>query len=122
MLFLNREVLPVVSLPPSPQRHGGSDLRNEPISRANMKETKIFPVWRNEPNQSRHCPVAHLRQTRYSLGYMKTSNGLWKECLQGRIAQPLASELDKFESEVLLKKAGKMEDKVFAETRRRRGA
>jgi sulfite reductase (ferredoxin) len=53
---------------------------------------------------------------------MKTSNGLWKECLQGRIAQPLASELDKFESEVLLKKHGKMEDKVFAETRLRRGS
>jgi sulfite reductase (ferredoxin) len=53
---------------------------------------------------------------------MKTSSGLWKECLQGRIAQPLASELDKFESEVLLKKAGKMDDKVFAETRLRRGS
>ncbi|HLK48328.1 MAG TPA: nitrite/sulfite reductase [Bryobacteraceae bacterium] len=53
---------------------------------------------------------------------MKTSNGLWKECLQGRIAPPLASELDKFESEVLLKKAGKMEDKIFAETRLRRGS
>src|SRR5690349_6376237 len=53
---------------------------------------------------------------------MKTSNGLWKECLQGRIAPPLASELDKFESEVLLKKHGKMDDKIFAETRLRRGS
>ncbi len=53
---------------------------------------------------------------------MKTSNGLWKECLQGRIAEPLASELDKYESEVLLKKHGKMDDKVFAETRLRRGS
>ena len=53
---------------------------------------------------------------------MKTSNGLWRECLQGQLPQPLASELDKFESEVLLKKAGKMDDKVFAETRLRRGS
>ena len=53
---------------------------------------------------------------------MKTSNGLWKDCLQGRIAPPLASELDKFESEVLLKKHGKMDDKIFAETRLRRGS
>src|SRR5579862_9752041 len=53
---------------------------------------------------------------------MKTSNALWKECLRGRLPQPLAGELDKFESEVLLKKQGGMEDKVFAETRLRRGS
>jgi len=53
---------------------------------------------------------------------MKTSNGLWKECLHGRLPEPLASELDKFESEVLLKKQGKIDDKVFAETRLRRGS
>ena len=53
---------------------------------------------------------------------MKTSNGLWKECLRGRLSEPLASELDKFESEVLLKKQGKIDDKIFAETRLRRGS
>jgi len=53
---------------------------------------------------------------------MKTSNGLWKECLRGRIAEPLAGELDKFESEVLLKQHGKIDDKIFAETRLRRGS
>jgi len=52
---------------------------------------------------------------------MKTSGGLWKECLQGRLPQPLGAEVDKFESEVLLKKQGKIDDKVFAETRLRRG-
>ena len=52
---------------------------------------------------------------------MKTSGGLWKECLQGRLPQPLGAEIDKFESEVLLKKQGKIDDKVFAETRLRRG-
>ena len=53
---------------------------------------------------------------------MKTSNGLWKQYLQGRLPQPFASEIDKFESEVLLKKQGKIDDKVFAETRLRRGS
>jgi sulfite reductase (ferredoxin) len=52
---------------------------------------------------------------------MKTSSGLWKECLQDRLPQPLGAEIDKFESEVLLKKQGKIDDKVFAETRLRRG-
>jgi sulfite reductase (ferredoxin) len=53
---------------------------------------------------------------------MKASNGLWKECLQGRLPQTLGAEIDKFESEVLLKKHGKMDDKIFAETRLRRGS
>ena len=53
---------------------------------------------------------------------MKTSSGHWRECLRGRLPEPLAAEIDKFESEVLLKKQGKIEDKVFAETRLRRGS
>jgi sulfite reductase (ferredoxin) len=53
---------------------------------------------------------------------MKTSNGLWKESLRGRLPEPLAGELDKFESEVSLKKQGKIDDKIFAETRLRRGS
>lgn len=52
---------------------------------------------------------------------MKASNGLWKDRLQGRLPESLAAEIDKFESEVLLKKQGKIDDKVFAETRLRRG-
>src|SRR5215472_1747627 len=53
---------------------------------------------------------------------MKASNGIWAERLQGCLSPPLASELDKFESEVLLKKQNKIDDKVFAETRLRRGS
>ncbi|MFN7922870.1 MAG: nitrite/sulfite reductase [Bryobacteraceae bacterium] len=53
---------------------------------------------------------------------MKASNPLWKQRLAGNIAPALAQELDVYESEVLMKKQGKMEDKVFAETRLRRGA
>jgi sulfite reductase (ferredoxin) len=53
---------------------------------------------------------------------MKTSNVLWKECLQGRLPQPLAGEIDKFDNEVQLKRQGKIDDKIFAETRLRRGS
>jgi len=53
---------------------------------------------------------------------MKASNLLWKQHLSGRIAPPLAAELDVYENEILLKKQGKIDDKVFAETRLRRGA
>ena len=53
---------------------------------------------------------------------MKASKELWKKLLQGRIAEPLASELDAFESEIELRKQGKIDEKIFAETRLRRGA
>ncbi len=53
---------------------------------------------------------------------MKASNGLWKETLRGRLPEPLATEVDKYDSEVQLKKQGKIDDKVFAETRLRRGS
>ena len=53
---------------------------------------------------------------------MKASNRIWKCRLAGRLAEPLASELDIFENEILLKTQGKIDDKVFAETRLRRGA
>ncbi len=53
---------------------------------------------------------------------MKVSNPLWKEKLAGQLAPQLAREVDIFDSEVALKKAGKVDDKIFAETRLRRGA
>ena len=52
---------------------------------------------------------------------MKTSNALWKEHLAGKLPESLAREIDIFETEVALKKQGKLEDRVFAETRLRRG-
>ena len=53
---------------------------------------------------------------------MKASNSAWKTALEGRIPEPLATELDIFDNEVALKRQGKIEDRVFAETRLRRGA
>jgi sulfite reductase beta subunit-like hemoprotein/uncharacterized protein (UPF0332 family) len=52
---------------------------------------------------------------------MKTSNTLWKDHLAGKLPEPLAREIDIFEAEISLKKMGKLDDRVFAETRLRRG-
>jgi sulfite reductase (ferredoxin) len=53
---------------------------------------------------------------------MKTTHELWKQQLNGRIADILAEEIDHFETELELRRQGKLDDKVFAETRLRRGA
>jgi sulfite reductase (ferredoxin) len=53
---------------------------------------------------------------------MKASNGEWKARLSGQMPPHLASELDIFENEIALKKQGKIEDRIFAETRLRRGS
>ncbi|HTT05079.1 MAG TPA: nitrite/sulfite reductase [Steroidobacteraceae bacterium] len=46
----------------------------------------------------------------------------WKEHLADRIPVELAREIDVFEGQIELKKLGKIEDKLFAEARLRRGA
>ena len=46
----------------------------------------------------------------------------WKERLAGQMPADLADEIDLFEGQVALRRQGKMEDRVFAETRLRRGA
>src|SRR6185295_15644657 len=46
----------------------------------------------------------------------------WKDKLEGRIAPDLAREIEIFENEITLRKSGKIDEKVFAETRLRRGA
>jgi sulfite reductase (ferredoxin) len=53
---------------------------------------------------------------------MKTSNSLWKERLDGQVPDTLAREIDIFETEITLRKQGKLEERLFAETRLRRGA
>src|SRR5438270_436423 len=45
----------------------------------------------------------------------------WKEKLQGRVPEDWGREIDAFEAQMMLRKAGKIEEKVFAETRLRRG-
>jgi len=53
---------------------------------------------------------------------MKVSNGEWRERLIDKMPADLAKEIDIFETEITLKKQGKIDDKIFAETRLRRGA
>jgi sulfite reductase (ferredoxin) len=53
---------------------------------------------------------------------MKASNPQWKQRLGAHVSKELAAEIDVFENEIALKKQGKIDDKIFAETRLRRGA
>src|SRR4051812_25292486 len=53
---------------------------------------------------------------------MKVSNALWQERLAGKLPEPLAREIDIFDTEIALRKQGKLDEKLFAETRLRRGA
>ncbi len=53
---------------------------------------------------------------------MKASNSLWQEKLAGKMPEALAREVDLFETEIKLRKQGKLEERLFAETRLRRGA
>jgi sulfite reductase (ferredoxin) len=52
---------------------------------------------------------------------MKASNALWQEKLSGKLPEHLARELDIFETEIALRKQGKVDERLFAETRLRRG-
>src|SRR5499427_8874393 len=52
---------------------------------------------------------------------MKASNALWKEHLAGKMPEDLAREVDIFDSEIALRKQGKLDERLFAETRLRRG-
>src|SRR5690349_1424410 len=52
---------------------------------------------------------------------MSGSAASWKERLGSRMAAPLADEIDAFETLMTLRKQGKVDEKIFAETRLRRG-
>src|ERR1700692_324030 len=52
---------------------------------------------------------------------MKASNSLWAERLSGKIPEGLAREIDNFETDIALRKQGKRDERLFAETRLRRG-
>ena len=52
---------------------------------------------------------------------MKTSGTLWKERLAGKIAEPIAQDIAIFESEMALRAQGKLDERIFAESRLRRG-
>src|SRR5437868_11384308 len=51
-----------------------------------------------------------------------TDSPSWKEKLAGDMPPLWAEQIDEFETQIRLRKAGKIDEKVFAETRLRRGA
>jgi sulfite reductase (ferredoxin) len=52
---------------------------------------------------------------------MKASNTLWKDNLAGKLPDELSREIDIFETQIGLRKQGKVEERLFAESRLRRG-
>ncbi len=52
---------------------------------------------------------------------MKVSSELWRERLSGQLPPQLADEIDTFETEIELRRQGGVDEKIFAETRLRRG-
>jgi sulfite reductase (ferredoxin) len=52
---------------------------------------------------------------------MKASNPLWKEKLAGHLPEALAHEVDIYEEDLVLRKQGKLDERLIAETRLRRG-
>src|SRR5438093_6445284 len=52
---------------------------------------------------------------------LKASNELWQQRLAGKIPETLAREIDIFETEIALRKQGKLDERLFAETRLRKG-
>ena len=52
---------------------------------------------------------------------MKVSNPLWAERLAAKLPEQLGREIDIFETEIALRKQGKVDERLFAETRLRRG-
>ena len=53
---------------------------------------------------------------------MSTPNGTWKDVLGSRLPAAIGEEIDEFEAQMQLRKQLKIEEKVFAELRLRRGA
>jgi sulfite reductase beta subunit-like hemoprotein len=52
---------------------------------------------------------------------MKVTTAAWKEELAGKMPEHLAREIDVYETEIALRKQGKIDERLFAETRLRRG-
>jgi len=52
---------------------------------------------------------------------MKPSNSLWRDHLAAQMPEDLTAEIDVFENEIALRRQGKIDERVFAETRLRRG-
>src|ERR1700732_935037 len=56
------------------------------------------------------------------VGTPMSTTRTWKDALGPRVPEALGREIDIFETQIELRKKGKIEEKLFAETRLRRGA
>src|SRR5690606_26625337 len=72
---------------------------------------------RSASGGSARVGVYHLRARNTDL-----ESKTWRELLAGRTREDWQQELDTYESQLALKREGRLDDKVFAETRLRRGA
>ena len=52
---------------------------------------------------------------------MKSSSSIWKQRLAGQLPEVLDQEIEQFETEIDLRQQSKLDEKIFAETRLRRG-
>ena len=52
---------------------------------------------------------------------MSVPTKTWKSELEGRLPEAQAREIDVFEGQIALRKQGKIDERLFAETRLRRG-
>ncbi len=64
---------------------------------------------------------ASTPQRQHLIDFMKVTNTSWREELAGKMPEHLAREIDIFETEIALRKQGKIDERLFAETRLRRG-
>src|SRR5260370_16613556 len=101
-----------------------------PVSHTCSPTQRSAPAWPEVPgrswdhsignnwaaNSERSIMICHTPPFRYSMGYMKASNGEWKSRLAGQMPPHLATELDIFENEIILKKQAKIEDRIFTHT------
>ena len=55
------------------------------------------------------------------MGWDAMNAPTWRERLAGRMPEALAEEIDVFETQMTLRRQGKLDEKIFAETRLRRG-
>jgi sulfite reductase (ferredoxin) len=67
-------------------------------------------------------PTANPAAANDKPAHNPTGATTWKETLAGRMPEGLAREIDVFDGQIALRKQGKIDEKVFAESRLRRGA
>src|SRR4051794_22371888 len=75
------------------------------------------PLLRNEPTARRDAIARNSPTRAKGSAVMSASSNTWKDKLQHRISPDMAREIDQFEAQMTLRKGGKIEEKVFAETR-----